>query len=130
MNLRQSFFHNVIIHPLLFVADVLDWLGVAQGIGVALDFLHDVTGLEERATPGPEASGAEVWMGDEAGEEAEDEEDEEDEGEGWPTPAQDPRTAASKALEYRPPAPTAPPPAPPPLAGSREARVRAARGPG
>lgn len=52
-----------------------------------------------------------------------------DETESWPVPAQDPLTPASRAMLHRP-SPrrsTAAPPARP-LAGSRAARVRAARG--
>ena len=52
-----------------------------------------------------------------------------DESESWPVPAQDPLTPASRAMLHRP-SPRSRPAAPParPLAGSRAARVRAARG--
>lgn len=54
-------------------------------------------------------------------------EPEEDETESWPVPAQQPVTAASRALEWHPEPRVKQAPAPPVLAGSAAARVQAAR---
>jgi hypothetical protein len=103
-----SLIHNVLVHPLFFPAEVLAALGY-PGPLAAVVALHDLTAPEEPA---------------DATEEVEPEEREPDETEGWVVPAQQPRTAASAALEYRPEPPPPPPPPPPPLAGSAAARMR------
>lgn len=50
-----------------------------------------------------------------------------DETASWPVPMQDPHTAESRAMEYRPPPPAAPPAPPAPLKGSVQARIAEAR---
>ena len=114
MRLRDSFLHNVIVHPLLFVSDLLLRLGVGQDVAAALDTLHDLTAPTEGPDPGP-LEDIEEPEGEEP----------EDETAGWPVPAQDPSTPASRALEWRPtPAPREERAAPV-LEGSAVARMRA-----
>lgn len=111
MTLLGSLIHNVLVHPLFFPAEALAALGY-PGPLAAVVALHDLTAPEDEV-PG------EVTCAD-----APDAEPERDETEGWAVPAQQPRTAASAALEYRPEPPPPPPAPPPPLAGSAAARMR------
>lgn len=106
MSLFASFVHNVVLHPLLFVADVADRLGVPH-VGPVLDALHD-------ALP-PDEDPPAVHLG------ADPEDD-------LPPPVQNPRTPATASLEWRPEPPTVPEPVRPQgLAGSARARLRAVR---
>lgn len=106
MRLRDSFVHNVLVHPLFFPAEVFARLGFTFPLMVA-EALHDATAPAEPEEPEEPAEG--------------------DETEAWEVPAQAPHTPASRSLEWRPPAPLPAPEAPAPLAGSAAARMRAAR---
>jgi len=46
MRLRTSFIHNVVVHPLLFIADALDALfGRPTKVSGWIDRLHDKTAV-------------------------------------------------------------------------------------
>lgn len=109
MNLFGSFLHNVVVHPLFFVGELFARVGLDVPMAI-VEALHEATAPIDVDAPrtAPEAAAV-------------------DETEGWPVPAQSPRTDASRALEWYPAARPAMPPPPPPLAGSRAARMRGAR---
>lgn len=96
--LRDSFVHNVIVHPLLFVRDVAERTGYL-GLAVLLSRVHDEHA--ERWTAG--------WQHE------------------FPPPPQQPWTPEAEAMVYRG-RPAMPPPAEgAPLAGSLDDRMRQAR---
>ena len=104
--LLDSFVHNVVLHPLLFVGDVAARVG-AHGLALLAGNLHDDHGRRWEAADAPV--------------------EEELKHELQPPP-QDPWTPEAEAMVFRGRAQIRPPPPIAPLAGSAADRVQRARG--